>query len=402
MKDRLKKLLRRVAPGSANPAPCVPPPLPVTRTNRRPLTPLLAEDLAVAAIPTSPFFAVLPPDVRIEILVVAFCGLRLYVDLGRGAPNNSRPRRHCGRAPCLGITLKRDRIWRWTDGTCHRLPTIWLSDEWTPQDELMLPRRYCCIDGQAQCCGRACFLGVMGWLLSCRQAYAETVDLLWRANELVLTGDDTMRNLPRVFLPQRLTAITDIDALFAALTALPGLRHLILTLSWRGGNWIHEPAELDALDIEKSLFARLDRFMDERLRLERFTVAIPESLWTILRSRHVAELQHEAPSEASRLVPPENRMNFWHALMWRSLKSEGRDEPIDKAEHKNKHTFTRIVRMNETDESGLVISSNVNVTMPKPPAEYDRGKPVLDRGYCIVEGPVDWLARDTTSVNSGL
>ncbi|KAG7143097.1 hypothetical protein HYQ45_000564 [Verticillium longisporum] len=201
--------------------------------------------------------------------------------------------------------------------------------------------------------------------------------------------------------PTKLDA-SDIDALFAALTALPGLRHLILTLSWRGGNWIHEPAELDALDIEKSLFARLDRFMDERLRLERFTVAIPESLWTILRSRHVAELQHEAPSEASRLVPPENRMNFWHALMWRSLKSEGRDEPIDKAEHKNKHTFTRIVRMNETDESGLVISSNVNVTMPKPPAEYDRGKPVLDRGYCIVEGPVDWLARDTTSVNSGL
>ncbi|KAG7149340.1 hypothetical protein HYQ46_001754 [Verticillium longisporum] len=36
-----------------------------------------AEDLTVAAISTSPFFAVLPPEVRIEVLVIAFCGLRL-------------------------------------------------------------------------------------------------------------------------------------------------------------------------------------------------------------------------------------------------------------------------------------------------------------------------------------
>ncbi|PNH72958.1 hypothetical protein VD0001_g4595 [Verticillium dahliae] len=58
--------------------------------------------------------------------------------------------------------------------------------------------------------------------------------------------------------------------------------------------------------------------------------------------------------------------------------------------------------MNETDENGPVISSNGNVTMPNPPAAYDKGKPVPDRGYCIVEGLVNWLARDTASVNSGL
>ncbi|PNH33457.1 hypothetical protein VD0002_g3743 [Verticillium dahliae] len=95
-------------------------------------------------------------------------------------------------------------------------------------------------------------------------------------------------------------------------------------------------------------------------------------------------------------------MDVWHALVWRSLKSEGRDEPIDEAEHKNKHTFTRKVQMNQTDENGPVISSNGNVTMPNPPAAYDKGKPVPDRGYCIVEGLVNWLARDTASVNSGL
>ncbi|KAM0606722.1 hypothetical protein ACHAP1_003817, partial [Verticillium nonalfalfae] len=125
-----------------------------------------------------------------------------------------------------------------------------------------------------------------------------TVNLLWRANELVLTADDSMRNIPRVFLPKRPAAITsleltweqapgvdptkldacDIDMLLAALTALPGLRHLILTLPWRGGNWDHKPVELDAFDSEKSLLAWHDLFVNERLRLERFTVATPESL----------------------------------------------------------------------------------------------------------------------------
>lgn len=73
----------------------------------------------------------------------------------------------------------------------------------------------------------------------------------------MLTGT-MMRNLPRVFLPKRLAASTsleltwelspgvertkldacDIDALLAALTALPGPRprHLIPTLRWRSGN----------------------------------------------------------------------------------------------------------------------------------------------------------------------
>ncbi|KAF3343894.1 D-3-phosphoglycerate dehydrogenase [Verticillium dahliae VDG2] len=166
----------------------------------------------------------------------------------------------------------------------------------------------------------------------------------------------------------------------------PEVRIEVLVIAFCGLRLAHgaagakaEASDSDA-QVEKSLFVRLDQFASERLRLERFTVAIPESL----------------------LVPPENGMDVWHALVWRSLKSEGRDEPIDEAEHKNKHTFTRKVQMNQTDENGPVISSNGNVTMPNPPAAYDKGKPVPDRGYCIVEGLVNWLARDTASVNSGL
>ncbi|PNP55398.1 hypothetical protein FNYG_15506 [Fusarium nygamai] len=51
----------------------------------------------------------------------------------------------------------------------------------------------------------------MGWLLSCRQNYMETIDVLYSTNTLILQGSRMIIRLPQMLLPQRLATVTSLE-----------------------------------------------------------------------------------------------------------------------------------------------------------------------------------------------
>ncbi|KAF4962260.1 hypothetical protein FSARC_9649 [Fusarium sarcochroum] len=54
-------------------------------------------------------------------------------------------------------------------------------------------------------------IGTIGWLLSCRQNYAETIDLLYSTNTIAMSGEEMMTHINQLLLPQRLASITSLE-----------------------------------------------------------------------------------------------------------------------------------------------------------------------------------------------
>lgn len=121
---------------------------------------------AVDATAESAFFKRLPIELRRQIYIAAFGGRVIHMDLRFGYPELPVPRH--GRTTGNGV-YPRDRFaqpdWMWWSSVCHR----------DPMDEGYKDRCHTG-SGDTQCdlwpgeIPDKCFLGVMGWLLSCRRA----------------------------------------------------------------------------------------------------------------------------------------------------------------------------------------------------------------------------------------
>lgn len=169
-----------------------PPPLPLLPKERpRPITPTTSFNSfhidPSDAVRGSPFFRVLPPEIRRKILQAAFGNRVVHVDLVYGYPSiqsgESNKLNHCNWNISTvpgdhGIyeprDLHRSRQWIWRGSTCHRNPPVpgRVGDQVQPSQDI-------CRFGQTphQACKlwpgdypSKCFVGAMGWLLSCRQA----------------------------------------------------------------------------------------------------------------------------------------------------------------------------------------------------------------------------------------
>ena len=155
--------------------------------------------VGICATANSAFFAKLPLEIRQTILVAAFGGRTLHMDLRFGPPLLPRSKRppvpgRLQRMPHGGITadlqsgiwpkevldaarqarvdtLEAKPVWQWWGCVCHRnLP---FGDE---RVVISLSQDHC-VRGDAICCnlypGEApgkCQIGCMGWLTTCRQA----------------------------------------------------------------------------------------------------------------------------------------------------------------------------------------------------------------------------------------
>ncbi|KAF5021618.1 hypothetical protein F66182_6318 [Fusarium sp. NRRL 66182] len=135
---------------------------------------------------------------------------------------------HCGIVnqpsetfPCTAKRLldeSQPEDWQWWSSVCHRLPPSLLLGPMT-NGGLAGPWADYCRQGKAEYCrdwrtnGEAsfCYIGIMGWLLSCRQNYAETIDILYSTNTLVMTGEHMLTNLPRLLVSQRLEQINSLE-----------------------------------------------------------------------------------------------------------------------------------------------------------------------------------------------
>lgn len=161
----------------------------------RVLTPSSSREFMIAstaaATASSPFFLRLPAELRRDILIEAFGDRTIHIDLSFDHPMISMPEqdkrmlgekiRHCGlnceshkllKSP-LKLDVSKPKAWQWFSCVCHRDPENIVRGN----GHVLEPWEDECLAGVAGWCqgwpGKApekCFLGIMGWLLACRQA----------------------------------------------------------------------------------------------------------------------------------------------------------------------------------------------------------------------------------------
>ena len=160
--------------------------LPFIPSSRRPITPVSFDT------PTCLFFQ-LPYDILTMILTIAFGGRTLHVDI-----------------------VRREEAWQWRGAVCYwidsRLPPYW------KYIRLSLWNDECLKDVYES---RRKFpeyrnLDIMGFLLSCRQAYTKGIDTLYSANCICIPSEPLLLHLPQLIPPNRLVCISSLEIFITA------------------------------------------------------------------------------------------------------------------------------------------------------------------------------------------
>ncbi|KAF5663841.1 hypothetical protein FCIRC_11026 [Fusarium circinatum] len=137
----------------------------------------------------SPWFN-LPPNIRRDILRLAFGDRRLHMSLSFREKHTSDD--------------EKVESWQWFGGICHRGETL------RPRDIAGGQQRFWeddCKHGDIEPRNTS----VMSWLLSCRQNYAEMIDLLYSSNTIAMSGEAMISHIGQLVLPQRLAAVTSLE-----------------------------------------------------------------------------------------------------------------------------------------------------------------------------------------------
>ncbi|KAI1916209.1 hypothetical protein LOZ12_001148 [Ophidiomyces ophidiicola] len=207
------------------------PELPPTRCYA--LTPSPSQEALVftdaSATADSDFFQLLPFELRRKILVEAFGNRTVHIDLVYDHPilpledrkiTPSLHNRHAYFAPPWLRSqgeLWAFKEWYWQGSVCHRespsvAGTPMAHPLWKDECHRGVDSTWCSFrPGMSM---DICCIGVMGWLLSCRQAYVEAIDVLYSTNTIHMASNAMILNLPRLLLPQRLASITSIEMLW--------------------------------------------------------------------------------------------------------------------------------------------------------------------------------------------
>lgn len=191
-RQRIEKWWNELCEAQVKQLPLLPNPRP------RALTPSLTPDDDGISNPAprplyqgSCFWFKVPPNIRRDILRLAFGDTRLHIYLDYQYPN--LPPDHSSKYHCRLVTEPENwgnkrfpvtdqsqaEAWQWRGSICHRYPPNMAKDPGPmthrglqgPWDD------YCCNGGDPDICEAwreeegpsACSIGVMGWLLSCRQ-----------------------------------------------------------------------------------------------------------------------------------------------------------------------------------------------------------------------------------------
>lgn len=248
--DRIRERLRRFTRGRPAPAPSEPsgpqppPPLPVLPVTRpRPLT---ATPCAPGATGESRLFQYIPSEIRRSILVAAFGERTLHFDLRLEHPlraeapgaNGRRGRRQPQHQPqpqphanahmfnSYHRDPQRPQEWTWWSSVCHRAVPYWNFHPPPPGSghfadpandtcrKASGDLRHCC-DYYPGIMPNKCFIGVVPWLLTCRQAYIEGIDVLYATNRIHIAHAGILINLPRSLIPNRLLMIREVELVWS-------------------------------------------------------------------------------------------------------------------------------------------------------------------------------------------
>ncbi|CAH0046174.1 unnamed protein product, partial [Clonostachys solani] len=245
----MKKLLHKMLPhrGKDQAKKGDPDVLPVLDDPRvRPLTPTPSNheltQSSIEAASGSPFFQKLPSEIRTRILTEAFGARTVHMDLWQDHPDveipkndksshgphvHGRGRVYTAGRPGYNYLLRdqqEPKQWIWQGSVCHRNAPEPYKKFWT---ELEPSEDFCRYGGlgdtelgdicemwHAKDDEPSCNIGAMGWLLSCRQAYKEGIEVLYSTNTIHSASKLMLLNLDKLLLPQRLSNIKSLELIW--------------------------------------------------------------------------------------------------------------------------------------------------------------------------------------------
>ncbi|OBT97676.1 hypothetical protein VE01_04594 [Pseudogymnoascus verrucosus] len=375
-----KKVLRKKKRGSRNKD--LLPLLPADRPSI--LTPSTSSENLVS-FDNYGLFQRLPYEIRRSILIEAFGGRTLHMDLEFNHPLVRKSGTQTEISHCdLDSNLIRDtdirKGWQWFGCVCHRREdghcgSLFRSLFGTREGELIpkgRPWEDTCWRGipNPSECGllrgkdgpSKCFIGIIGWLLACRQAYADGIDVLFATNTFHLKSPDLLEHLQRMVLPQRLRAIpflemcwlnkysrsqlrvlwddpTTEDSELHALCrmvpqAFPNVLRLDITIicdirptgddfpdiTWATRRVRARTLKLSALAMEHSIFGPIERMLRTLGPGREFSITISMCAWEILADKHRvlygSELKIEwycsgIEGRFWKVLDPVNELGYW-------------------------------------------------------------------------------------------
>ncbi|KAM0187504.1 hypothetical protein ACHAPI_011139 [Fusarium lateritium] len=288
----------------------------------RPLTPRgVREDRIerpVAASQESPWFN-LPSSLRKNILQLAFGGELLHLDLIFNLYHRRGDKSVTGATPAT---------WGRIGPVCDRDLYVNKRERRGEMPHYGPWSRTCfCIEAARD--SEFGHIGVMGWLLSCRQNHAETIDVLYSANTFCL-NEKAISYLPQLLVPERFAAMTSLemiwkledDTLLESVFSLlseerfPNLRQLLVSV---------EKGERDLPGAE-AVLAQIHDFVKSRPQIVEYAFAVPAELTWRFRTDDDDDDDDE-PDDSAKLghqfsdfmVPMLGWVHIEKDQFWRSL-----------------------------------------------------------------------------------
>ncbi|KAK2590143.1 hypothetical protein QQS21_012172 [Conoideocrella luteorostrata] len=197
--------------------------------------------------PRLSIFSRLPAEIRRQILTAAFGNVTLHMDLQFRHPYHLRHRSpylnlgpdsqydsHAwiqGATPDgvhLDVKSAEGKNWEWFGCVCHRdsperanlLPLGRRGNHtWVEYGE---PESDSCLCGVGMCPrwpGRyplKCQIGIMGWMLSCKRAYFEAIDVLYGARTIHISSSVLHKNMSALFPSYLLARISSLELVWQA------------------------------------------------------------------------------------------------------------------------------------------------------------------------------------------
>ncbi|KAB5522076.1 hypothetical protein GE09DRAFT_500333 [Coniochaeta sp. 2T2.1] len=164
--------------------------LPTLPTRSRPITPL----------PPNPqldsLFFKLPPELRNQVYRLLFCDRELHVDMRYTATETLIPH------STERVQFDPDRRWRWRASTCHRHPdanVLFDKCGWGG------PPPTACAEHDTPCT-----IGMLGFVLSCRLAYRETLPLIYITNTIHINTGALLLHTEKLLRPEMSSTIRSL------------------------------------------------------------------------------------------------------------------------------------------------------------------------------------------------
>ncbi|KPM40350.1 hypothetical protein AK830_g6256 [Neonectria ditissima] len=180
------------------------------------------------------FFGRLPAEIRQSIQLYAFGERTVHMDLQFERPLNLVEEKpypswdihakiyQTTTTPDAHPSNSEDVKWRWFSCVCHRFPPKGTQLSFGrrrnyPWGHFREPDVDMCLTGSGLCnewpgeWPKKCQIGIMGWLLSCRNAYIEGTQILYSTNTIHIASPALLRSLQEVIPSQRIAELTSLE-----------------------------------------------------------------------------------------------------------------------------------------------------------------------------------------------